>query len=94
MKYFLIGNIFLAFLGLPLSLTLAEEAPKEGVLMQMDTNKDKKISKEEFIAFFEKRAREKAEQKFKTIDANSDGEITIDEIQKARGKGTAPQEGE
>ena len=86
MKRFLLSAVIFLVLCIPLSLAMAQDAPERGPLKQMDTNKDKKISKEEYITFFEKKAREKAEESFKKIDLNSDDVITAQELKEAKKK--------
>jgi Ca2+-binding EF-hand superfamily protein len=65
---------------------MAQDSPETRPLKQMDTNKDKQISKEEYITFVEKKARERGEESFKKLDLNSDGVITVQELKEARKK--------
>lgn len=46
----------------------------------VDTNKDGKISKDEAIAFIQKKAEERATKLFQKMDKNGDGFITGDEL--------------
>lgn len=47
----------------------------------MDTNKDGKISKEEYQKFIVDQALKKSEESFKSIDTNNDGYVTKKEYQ-------------
>jgi hypothetical protein len=86
MKRFLLSTVIFLVFCVPLSLAMAQDAPERGPLKQMDTNKDKEISKEEYITWSEKKAREKAEESFKRLDLNSDGVITVEEMKEAKKK--------
>ncbi|MEK6684341.1 MAG: hypothetical protein AABY46_06755 [Nitrospirota bacterium] len=58
-------------------MSRAQEFPPG--LAGADTNKDVKLSKEEFLA--------NAENRFKKMDANGDGFLTPDELPKGKGQG-------
>ena len=73
-------TIFLfAFLSIPLSLVLAQDTPKRG-FSQMDTDKDKKVTKDEFMTVHMEGARKGREARFNQLDTNKDGKITKDEF--------------
>lgn len=55
---------------------LAEQqtmSPGQAFLMQFDTNKDKKVSQEEFL--------KPSQEQFKALDKNSDGTATVEEAE-------------
>lgn len=58
-------------------------SPEERV-KKMDTDKDGKLSLDEFKA--KKKDASKAETRFKKIDANNDGFVTVDEMKAAEEK--------
>ena len=71
-------------------------ARAEGMLKQMDTDKDGKVSKEEFgKSKLAERAKEKGGDEgvgkmFDRLDENKDGSLTKDELGKMGGKGKGP----
>jgi Ca2+-binding EF-hand superfamily protein len=51
--------------------------------VQMDTNKDGKLSRDEYMTYQMDKAKKIAELKFNKTDINSDGELSQDEISEA-----------
>ena len=67
-------------LSLPLVLNAADEKKKGGGFGAMDTDKDGKVSKAEFMKAMEgKGDATKAESRFKTLDTNNDGFLSAEE---------------
>ncbi|MSU49704.1 MAG: hypothetical protein EXS37_11575 [Opitutus sp.] len=67
-----------AALSLPLALHAADENKKGGGFKAMDTDKDGKVSKKEFVAAQKDAA--KAESRFAQLDKNGDGFLTEEEF--------------
>lgn len=79
MKKRLLVLVLFALLLLSLSSGLAQEAAKM-VFSQMDTDKDKKVTRDEYMTVHMEGARKLREPRFNQLDANSDGTITRDEF--------------
>ncbi len=81
MKIVLVLCLFSFFISSfsPSAAQNADERP----FMQMDTNKDEKLSENEYMTYYMDRARKMAEFKFSKTDKNSDGELSQDEINEA-----------
>jgi Ca2+-binding EF-hand superfamily protein len=68
-------------LSLPLVLNAADEKKKGGGFGAMDTDKDGKVSKAEFMKAMDgKGEAAKTESRFKSLDANNDGFLTAEEF--------------
>lgn len=80
MKKMLFTMFLFAFFSFSSSLVLAQDTPKKGPLAKMDTNKDGKISKDEFMTFHLEQARKRGEMLFNKADANTDGVLSREEI--------------
>jgi hypothetical protein len=66
----------------------------EEMFKKLDTNSDKAVSKEEFLAG--PRAKQdpaKAEERFKSLDKDSDGKLTFEEFKAGMGERKKPGEG-
>ena len=79
MKKRLFAMFLIVFLSLSFSPVLAQEAAKT-LFSQMDTNKDGKVSRDEFMTAHMEGARKLREPRFNQLDANRDGIITKDEF--------------
>lgn len=55
-------------------------------LINADTSNDGKLSKDEVVAFLEKRAEERAGKRFLQVDRNADGFVTPEEAKQAKQK--------
>lgn len=53
-------------------------------LINADTSNDGKLSKDEVVAFLEKRAEERAGRRFLQVDRNADGFVTSEEAKQAK----------
>ncbi|HHT9128184.1 MAG TPA: hypothetical protein ACFYEE_05405, partial [Candidatus Wujingus californicus] len=53
-------------------------------LINADTSNDGKLSKDEVVAFLEKKAEERAGKKFLQVDKNADGFVTPEEAKQAK----------
>ena len=71
-------------LSLPLVLNAADEKKKGGGFGAMDTDKDGKVSKAEFVAA--QKDATKAESRFSQLDKNSDGFLTKEEFEAGQKK--------
>ena len=77
-KRFISSAVIAAFVSLPLLVNAAEEKKKGGGFAAMDTDKDGKVSKKEFVAAQKDAA--KAEKRFANLDKNNDGFLTQEEL--------------
>jgi hypothetical protein len=66
---------------LPVFSTAQEKKGKspEEQFAALDTNNDKKLSKEEYVARYDGEKKTKAEQRFGRWDKNSDGSLSLEE---------------
>jgi Ca2+-binding EF-hand superfamily protein len=76
-KLFIISLII--FICFSFSLVLAQDKPKK-LFVLMDTDKDGKVTKAEFVKFHTEYARKIREIRFNQLDTNGDGKITRDEF--------------
>ena len=67
-----------AFFSLSLALNAADEKKKGGGFAAMDTDKDGKISKKEFVA--QQKDATKGENRFKQLDKDNDGFLSKEEL--------------
>ena len=79
MKKRLFAMFLFAFISFCFSLVLAQDTPKM-VFSQMDTDKDGKVTRDEFTTFHTDLARKVREARFDQLDTNKDGKITKDEF--------------
>ncbi|MBM3866792.1 MAG: hypothetical protein FJ381_13045 [Verrucomicrobia bacterium] len=70
--------VLTAVLSLPVALVGAEEKKKGGGFAAMDTDKDGKVSKKEYVAAQKDAA--KAESRFAQLDTDKDGFLTRAEM--------------
>lgn len=70
--------VFAALISLPLVVNAADEKKKGGGFAAMDTDKDGKVSKKEFVAAQKDAA--KAESRFAQLDTNKDGSLSQEEF--------------
>ena len=83
MKNNKLAILFVAFLLVNVTQVLAEDSvPKQEPKMNVDTNKDGKISYDEYLASKEKQT----ERQFKRMDTNGDGFIDVSEKQASKDK--------
>ena len=77
----LIAAAFVALISLPLAVHAADEKKKGGGFAAMDSDKDGKVSKKEYMAAMEgKGDASKAENRFKSLDKDGDGFLTQEEF--------------
>lgn len=79
MKKRLVAMFLIVFFSLSFSLVLAQDTPKK-VFSQMDSDKDGKVTRDEFTAFHMDLATKAREARFDQLDTNKDGKITRDEF--------------
>ena len=79
MKKRLFAMFLIAFLSFSCSLVLAQDTPKR-VFSQMDTDKDGKVTRDEFTTFHMDLATKARGARFDQLDTNKDGKITRDEF--------------
>lgn len=79
MKKRLFSIFLIAFLSFSFSLVLAQDTPKR-VFSQMDTDKDGKVTRDEFTTFHMDLATKGREARFNQLDTNKDGKVTRDEF--------------
>ena len=79
MKKRLFVMFLIAFLSFAFSPVLAQDTPKK-VFSQMDTDKDGKVTRDEFTTFHMDLAGKGREARFNQLDTNKDGKITKDEF--------------
>lgn len=78
-KRFLSTAVIAALISLPLALSAAEgEKKKGGGFAAMDTDKDGKVSKKEFVAAQKDAA--KGEKRFAELDKDNNGHLTQEEF--------------
>ena len=77
-KRFIFAAVLTALLSLPLALNAADEKKKGGGFAAMDTDKDGKVSKKEFVAA--QKDAEKGAKRFADLDKNNDGFLTQEEM--------------
>lgn len=77
-KRTLTAAVIAALLSLPLAINAADEKKKGGGFAAMDTDKDGKISKKEFVAA--QKDASKAEGRFAQLDTDKDGFLTQAEM--------------
>jgi Ca2+-binding EF-hand superfamily protein len=79
MKKRLFAMFLFTFISFCFSLVLAQDTPKK-VFSQMDSDKDGKVTKDEFTAFHMDLATKAREARFNQLDTNKDGKVTKDEF--------------
>lgn len=81
-KRTLLTAVIATLISLPLALNAADENKKKGGgFAAMDTDKDGKVSKAEYLAAMKGKGDDaKAEARFKTLDKNGDGFLTQEEF--------------
>ena len=77
-KRTLLAVAIAALLSLPLVINAADEKKKGGGFAAMDTDKDGKVSKKEYVAA--QKDATKAENRFAQLDKNNDGFLSQEEF--------------
>src|SRR3990172_8679017 len=83
MKLIKIFSLPLAFFICMGAVQVKELSPR---FVAADANKDEKLSKDEVVAFLEKKAEERAGKRFLQVDKNADGFVTPEEAKQAKQK--------
>lgn len=77
-KRTLVAAVIAALISLPLVINAADEKKKGGGFAAMDSDKDGKVSKKEFVAM--QKDATKGEARFNQLDTNKDGFLSQEEF--------------
>jgi len=80
MKKILFALSLVILFSFSFSQVLAQDDAAKKIFAEIDTDKDGKVSKEEYMAWHMKYATKIREDRFKKLDVNGDGKITRDEF--------------